>query len=101
MKTIMPLVGIMAAAVCASGQTYSTGVISNNSFLSLVGPTNSVLYGVNFAGDAQTTANGYVFSTDPLNGGLAPVTYANGINAQVSSFLTQGGGTSGDSALDA
>src|SRR6185312_7621120 len=60
------------------------------------------VYGVNFAGVAQTTLNGFSFAADPNNGGTAPVVYAGGANAQVPSptFLG-GGGTTGDTALDA
>jgi hypothetical protein len=102
MNKIKITLAVFAAAASAHAQTYVHGIITDNSFLTLAGPTSSEVYGVNFAGSAQTTANGYSFAADPNNGGLAPVVYAGGANAQVPApVFLGGGGTTGDSALDA
>ncbi len=94
---------VLGLAASVHAQSYQNGIITDNTFLTLAGPASSEVYGVNFAGSAQTTLNGYFFAADPNNGGTAPVTYAGGgADAQVPSptFLG-GGGTSGDSSLDA
>ena len=95
------IAGVLAVAASGHAQSYVTGVFTGNTFLTLAGPASSEVYGINFAGSAQTTANGYVFAADPNNGGTAPAVYAGGANAQVPSptFLG-GGGTTGDSSLD-
>src|SRR3569833_417183 len=102
MKKSILTIALLAIAASVHAQTYVTGTFTDNTFLTLAGPSSSEVYGVNFAGSAQTTANGYSFAADPNNGGLAPVVYAGGANAQVGSptFLG-GGGTTGDSSLDA
>ena len=102
MTKIKITLAVLAAAGSVHAQSYVTGIFNDNTFLTLAGPASSEVYGVNFAGTAQTTANGYTFAADPNNGGLPPVTYAGGQNARVGAptFLG-GGGTTGDSALDA
>src|SRR6185312_14782471 len=100
-KTYLTL-AVFAVVASVHAQTYVTGTFTDNTFMTLAGPASAEVYGVNFAGAAQTTLNGFSFAADPNNGGLAPVVYAGGANAQVPSptFLG-GGGTTGDSALDA
>jgi hypothetical protein len=104
MKNIkVPLIAaVLNVAASMYAQSYVTGTITDNSFLTLAGPSSAEVYGVNFAGPAQTTLNGYFFAADPNNGGLAPVSYAGGANAQVPAptFLG-GGGTTGDASLNA
>ncbi len=102
MKKTNLTIAVFAVVASVHAQSYVTGVFTDNTFLTLAGPASSEVYGVNFAGSAQTTANGFTFAADPNNGGTAPVVYAGGANAQVPSptFLG-GGGTTGDTALDA
>jgi hypothetical protein len=102
MKKINLTIAVLAAAGSVHAQSYVTGIFTDNTFLTLAGPASSEVYGVNFAGGAQTTANGYSFVADPLGSGTGPIVYAGGANAQVGAptFLG-GGGTTGDAALDA
>ncbi len=82
----------------ASSVTFKSGVFTNDSVLNLVGPENQELYGVTLGdGKAQTTSNGYEFSSYPSTN----ISYGGSGAYSPGSIFLGGGGTSGDPNFDA
>lgn len=102
--TLVAGLGVLASAKSASAvaTSFESGVVFNNSVLTLVGQP---VYGVAFGqanSNSFTTLNGITFSADPVNGGPPNVNYANNANAQVPAFFPLSTGlTTGDPAFDA
>jgi hypothetical protein len=86
--------------VCSGGTPpsspqFATGTFTNNTVLAQAGSTANEVYGVSLGNStAQTTANGYSFAVDSSSN----ISYS--VSGSYSNFLG-GGGTSGDTALDA
>lgn len=75
------------------------GTFTDNSVLAKVGAASNEVYGVDFGAGPQTTANGYTFDDFQTTGNA---TLAGGtLNVASGYYLSTGGGSTGDAALNA
>ena len=90
------LAGMLASgSICAqSTVSFTSGVFTNDTILSLAGPPGQEVYGVSFGdSSAQTTSNGYAFQANESSN----VSYS--ATGTFTGFLS-GGGTTGDTAFN-
>jgi hypothetical protein len=92
------ITGAIAATICVSAQTFTSGTFTSDSVLNLAGSSADELYGVSLGnGSAETTANGYIFGADPILGGPANISNYGGPTD--ANFL--GGASTGDNGFNA
>jgi hypothetical protein len=93
------LIGV-ATITTVNAQTFTNGLFSTDSVLTLAGTTGDEVYGVDFGSSTAslTTSNGYVFEADPRDGGTLPVTYGTGNGSNGGFFAPT---TTGDANFDA